>query len=202
MTSDTATSATETLAELRERVDRAHERVRTLEREQYEAAAAARNASDQLAHFERTGGRAAERAKLETTLVQARSKAAEPWSERIRGAQAAVRDAQAAVARQVRDRFDELREEIEAEGVIVAEAFADAVRRMVELHAEREAVAQRLSALCSTITRLHPGDVSCSRASQVVIEAQRFLSGGVEEPPRLRRDPREPRRGTGLPAKL
>jgi hypothetical protein len=72
---------------------------------------------------------------------------------------------------------------------------AVAARQPIDAYHERERIAQEISALASTAGRVHPGDVSFTRAEQVVREATRLLDGGGERPPTLTRDPRQPRQG-------
>jgi hypothetical protein len=192
----TTTPAADAMREALERHAQAESRVHELEAEQRQATANARSASAELEQFERVGGRASDRAKLEAKLTAAKAKAAEPWLERIRGAQAAERDARATVARVAGERFDDLRAGLEERGVAVAQSFDDAVRRVVELHGERERVASELSWLVSTVEgRLRPGDIAYSKGEALAHEAAQFLTSGGETPPRVRVELRERRLG-------
>jgi hypothetical protein len=66
---------------------------------------------------------------------------------------------------------------------------------VVAAHAERERIATEISSLAPMVGRVHPGDVSRSKAEALVRSAGDLVMAGGEEPPRLKRDPREPRSG-------
>lgn len=60
----------------------------------------------------------------------------------------------------------------------------------------REANAYQIAEVCSAAgARLRAGDVTRSKAEQLVAAAGKLLDGGGEQAPRLRRDPREPIHG-------
>jgi chromosome segregation ATPase len=188
-----ATASVE-LAKVQEQRGRAAARVDALEREQRGAAAAAAAASAALAEHERQGGApAGKRRELEQALAAAKSKAAEPWPERIAGARSAVRDCDRAVRSFVAENLSELIADLEADGQAAAERVNSAAADLLAAYSEREAVAARIGGLASMVGSLRPGDVTYSRAEAVAREATRFVQVGGEAAPQLRHDPREPR---------
>jgi chromosome segregation ATPase len=190
---DNASAAMAVVVDERTRADA---RVRELELERHEAGRAVSRAGLALAELERSGGAAADRRALEDALAKTKAKASEPWPERIADAQAAARDARAAVQRLAAEKFDELREELEQEGVEAAERLTAAAAEVVAAYAEREAVAGRLTALAATAgAPLRPGDVAWSKAERLALEARR-VADEREVPPAFRRNPRVPPGGT------
>jgi chromosome segregation ATPase len=175
--------------------DRASARVEVLKRDARSAQEAATEASLALAEFERRGGRPAERRKLEQALADAKAKAAEPWAERIAGAQQRVRDQQHEMQLFVGANLSELVATLEEEGRVVAATINAACEQLLKSFAERERIAGEISQLVSLIARVQPGDVSYSKSEQLAKLAADLLAGGGEPPPTLRRDPRQPRHG-------
>ena len=100
--------ATAQLEELRERRTRAAARVDALAQGQRAAGQALAQSREALAELERRGGRQAERAKLETALVSAEARVAEPWQIRSEGARRALRDADSSVRAFVSEHLDAL----------------------------------------------------------------------------------------------
>jgi hypothetical protein len=171
-------------------------RVEQVEREGYEAGQAATAASVALAEYERVGGGpATERRKLEAALADARSKASQPWPERLAGARQATRDAGQAWREYVVENLDALVAEEVADGRSAAERINAGSAELLAGYAEWEAAAARISALASTVGRVHPGDVTRSRCEPLAQEARKLLDRGGEQPPSLERDPRLPRHG-------
>ena len=188
-------NAMEGLAGLTDRRKQASARIDELEREWQAANIALVQARRDLVEFERQCGPAAERRTLEMKLVEAEAKAAQPWRERIEGARRGVDDLDAERQRFIADQLDALVAECEAEGEAAAARLTDAARQMVDAYLEREQIAGQIAVLASSVGRVRPGDVSRSRAEEVVRAANGMLLDGGEEPPVLRRDPREPRHG-------
>lgn len=196
VSSEERDSAAEGMARLVEQRERARARVDELEAAQREATAAAEQASVNLVELERRGvSPAGRRAKLEQTLAEAKARAAEPWAERVEGARQRARDAHTEVQRFVAERLDELVENLEADGRIAAQALTDAAEAMLAAYAERERVAREIAETCPLTARVAPGDVSRSKAEPLARAAADLIQGGGEEPPRLLRDPRQPRHG-------
>jgi hypothetical protein len=205
VSSDTALSPQETLAGLEQARDRASARVDQLENQQRGAAEAAALASGVVADLERRqiGGEkiaAATRRQAEDALARARAEAGQPWAEKIAGAQAARRDAHQRVQAYIGEHLDQLVAAEAAEGEVVTAKLNDLAQAIVETFAERETSAGRIAALVSTVARIEPGDISRSRAEALVQAARALIDGGGEEPPRLLRDPRQPRLGVAAPA--
>jgi hypothetical protein len=198
---DNAQSASQTLAELVEARHRARAAVDAIEAEQRTASEAAQAASERLTDLERRalGGEkvsAATRREAEEALAEARAKAAEPWGERIAGAQAALRDATARLQQASAQHLDELVEGLEQDGEAAASKVNEAAAALVAAHQERERVASEISMLCATAgARVRPGDVAYSRAEELARAAAALLDAGGEVPPALRRDPRQPVHG-------
>jgi chromosome segregation ATPase len=188
-------TATQAMARLVAERDRARDRVDELEREARTSGERAAAASAALTEFERRGGRAAERGKLEAELAEARAKAAGPWAERIAGARTRIGDHQAELQRFVGEHLQALVADREAEGEAAAARLTEAAERMLAAHREREQIAGEIAALVSMVGRVHPGEVSRSRAERLANAASALLMEGGEEPPRLRPDWREPRYG-------
>jgi hypothetical protein len=161
-------------------------------------------ASDAVTEIERRalGGEKvsdAERAKVHKRLVEARAAANEPWSQRAEGGRRALSDLDRRIAAHVVAHFDQLRADVEAEAVAVAERLDRAAQEVVDAHTERAQVEGRLLTLASTVARVRPGDVFRSRADALAREAGRLLGRDGEQPPTLAHDPRAPRGGS-LPA--
>jgi hypothetical protein len=188
-------SAAETKAELVEARERAQAKIDQLMAEQREAAQARETARGALVEFERHGGRAAERRKLEEELAAAEVRATERWPERIEGARAGLRDAQAALQAYTAEHLDELVQDKERDGEVATSSLNAAAETVVAAYRERERIASELSLLVSTVARVQPGDISFSRGEALARAAAELLESGGEAPPVLRRDPREPRLG-------
>ena len=186
-------SATEELARLVERCAGASGRIDDLERtwrSANEALAAARAA---LIEVERRGGSAAERGKLEKALADAEATAAQPWRERIEGARQAAHDLDVDRRQFIAENLDELVEAQQADGQAAVERLNRHAEGLIAEHAEGQRIAGQISALASTVGRLNPGDVSRSRADEVVRAASALMLEGGEAPPVLLHDPRQPR---------
>jgi chromosome segregation ATPase len=190
-----SSTASEELALLDERRAEVGRRITQVERAWRDANVKLQEARAAVVEFERQGGGDAERAKLEAALKTAEGHAGEPWQQRLEGAKAAARDADADRRQFVVENLDELVDEREAAGAECAARINDHLAGLTAAYAEWHAVAQQIAALASSIGSLRPGDVSRTRAEQVVREAQALLLIGGEQGPILRHDPREPRHG-------
>jgi hypothetical protein len=84
---------------------------------------------------------------------------------------------------------------LEEEGAAVAAELTEAAEAVVAAYRKREAVAGEISHLAAMTGRVLPGDVSRSRAEALAKEAAALVQAGGEEPPVLKRDPRQPRHG-------
>lgn len=193
-----ANAAWESLADLIARRGELTAAVDRLDHDQRAAGEAARRASAAVADLQRRtlGGETIPASRVKTAeqeLSRARSRASEPWQERRQGATAAIVDADRAISTFVIGRFDDLVAGLVAQGEQAAQAIDDAAARLLQAHAERAAIANRMSSLASLVRAVRPGDVSRSRAERAAHAAQALLDGGGEVPPSLRHDPRQPR---------
>jgi trans-2-enoyl-CoA reductase len=157
MSSGTALSPEETLAELERARERASARADELESQQRAAAEAAALASGVVADLERRqiGGEkitAATRREAEDTLARARAEADQPWAEKIAGAQAARRDAHQRVQAYIGEHLDQLVAAEEADGELATAKLNAAAEAAIAAYSERERIASNISALASTIT--------------------------------------------------
>ncbi len=193
-------TATQAMARLVAERDRARDRVDELEREARFSGERAAAASAALTEFERRGGRAAERTKLEAELAEARAKAAEPWAERIAGARTRIGDHQAELQRFVGEHLQELVADREAEGEAGAARLTEAAERVLTAHREREQIAGEIAQLCSMVGRVHSTDITHSRGEALARAAGDLVDGGGEVAPKLVRDPRTPVHGSIDPA--
>jgi hypothetical protein len=193
-----ATAATEELAGLLERQHQLAAHVDQINADEREAVAAAREASERLVAIERAaaGGEKvseAKRREAEDALLQARTAAAAPWSERRLAAELAARDARQAVAVFVGANLDALLTDIAVDGERAAAAIDAAAQALLDAYSARMEVEARTFALLATVRRPQPGDVARTRAEPVAREAERLLTGGGERAPDVLVRPGEPR---------
>jgi hypothetical protein len=148
-------------------------------------------ASDALEQLERrafAGAKVtdAQRNRAEGALAKAREAEREPWGERVRAAQQAVRDADQVVYSYVAEHLDallvELTEDAERAAVRVNQAAADFLASV----AERHALDQRTAGLYSLVRRMKPNSIPASRSDRARVEVARFLDTGGETAPVLR----------------
>ena len=160
------------------------------------ASEAAQVASSELAALERRrlGGDDMDAAirRAEKRLAVARGDAAQPWSERVSGGRAALRDADSAIARHVSAHFDALAGELEEDGRAVADRADSLLHELGAVYAEREATVARWTALITAGDgRVRPGTIPYSKLEPVAREAERVLMAGGEVAPA----PRQPIHG-------
>lgn len=194
-----STPTAEAMARLVDQRARATARVEELESQARAAGQAAAEASTALAEFERKGGSANKRRELEAALAEAKASASQPWHERVEGARAAVRDAQAELQKFQGDNLAELIEALQVEGEVAASKIDAACEELVAAFGERERIAREISLTAMAVGRIRPGDVSATHAEQLVAAARALLEAGGEARPVLRHDPRQPRYGPPLP---
>jgi chromosome segregation ATPase len=148
-------------------------------------------AREQLVELERKAGaggpRAQQRRKVEQRLAEAEQAAAQPWRERIAGAEQAVRDARSAVRQHAAQHLDELVDELEQAGAEAAE-FVDAAAESFVAAVERcEAVERDLIATVALTGRaMTPADVSRLRSGEAAQAVRQFLAQGGEHAATLR----------------
>jgi small-conductance mechanosensitive channel len=151
----------------------------------------AQELSGELATLEHRAARgekvpAAERSKLEAALAAAKAKTEEPWTERVAGVEAAVREQDGALRRYVADNLGPLFTELAEEAEAAASAVDAACRDLVSAYMRRMDVEAQTTALSALVRIPRPGDISRTHAEQVVMEANRLLESGGEQPPLLR----------------
>jgi hypothetical protein len=195
MNASMSTPTAEAMARLVDQRSSASARVEEIEREARASASAAAEAAAAVVEFERRGGPAAERRKLEDQLSRAKSRAAEPWHERHAGAEQRVRDVDEELRRYQAENLTELMEALEADGAIAAADLTTHAEGVVEAFARREEIARQIAVLAGSVGRIFPGDVSGTNAQQLVDAASALIQAGGEIPPTLQRDPRQPRHG-------
>jgi hypothetical protein len=103
------------------------------------------------------------------------------------------------VQRFTTEHLDELVMDKERDGDVATAKVNAAAAALVEAFQERERIAADLSALASTVARVHPGDVSYSHAQNAVHAASELIEQGGGVPPTLRHDPRQPRHAAAAP---
>jgi hypothetical protein len=99
------------------------------------------------------------------------------------------------VQRFVAENLSELVSALDADGEVAAAKLNEHAEALVSAYRERERIAGEISALAALVAPVNPGDVSYSRAEQVVRAATALVEAGGEAPPVLRHDPRQPRHG-------
>lgn len=93
---------------------------------------------------------------------------AEPWDERLRGTRDAVQDADRAVRRFAYDQVDALAGEVDDQPVAVARGTDDALRELLDAHAERARVAAHLdSQIAVSVGQSAPGLIGSSKVDQL-----------------------------------
>jgi chromosome segregation ATPase len=196
-----APTASEELAILDERRAEVGRRISELDQAERAAHQELRDARAVVVDLERRGGTPAERAELEKALRAAEARASEPWRQRIEGARAAARDADAERRRFIGEHLDELVEEREAVGAECAAQINEHLGGLIVAYHAWNQVAQEIIGLASSVAALRPGDVSRTKSEAVVREANALIMAGGEQGPRLKFDPREPRHSQ-IPAQV
>jgi hypothetical protein len=192
------TPAWSELALLIERRDVLAARIDDLRRQHRGAHEAATKAAAAVADAERAalaGEGAQDTKKLDAALGKARARAAEPWDERVAGAQTALADFDRNIGTFVRENYGDLQSGLRAEGEDAAQAVDQAATDLVAAFRRREDVLGRMIALASVVGGSpRPSDWTYSRAERLAGEADRLLTAGGETVPVVR-DPRQPRHG-------
>jgi len=195
---ESGTTAAKELAALDLRRRDLENRLNDLDRQQREATEQVNQRSAELADLERraaAGERvsAQARTKAEEALTQARLRHAEPWAERAAGVQAAIREAEQGKRAFVTEHLDELLGELVEDANAAAEDVNHAAQRLLDAYQQRQAVEQRVTALCGLVRPVTaPGAIRATRAEALAREAQRLLGEGGEVAPLPHVDPREP----------
>jgi hypothetical protein len=171
------------------------ERLRSVDAQEREAAAARAAASEALTRLERraaSGERvdAAERKRAEDALTRARAELAAPFGERRAAVQDVIREHDATlrafVGQHLAELYDKLAQDAEtaATGVnVAARALLDAIER--RMHVERE-----VFSLIGLVRRPEPNAVARTRTESVSQAIGTLLLEGGERAPLLYDDPR------------
>ena len=164
-------------------------RVADVDRQRADAVRQAHEASAALTALERrrAGGEDvddATRRKAEKLLTAARTKADEPWAERIGGARAAARQADGEARGYAAANYESLASELAEDAQAVAASVDDALRAVMAARIEREAVGRRGDALIALAAqRSRPGLIPYTRIDQAARECERVLMEGGEPAP-------------------
>jgi hypothetical protein len=165
----------------------------SLDREQRVANEDVARVGAELARFEQRAamGEAVaskERTALEGALVEARARASAPFGPRREGLLAAAREREGEALQLIHDRFDELADELTADGAQAAGGVDEAALAFLDAARERARCAQRIEALLQLrdgTSRF--GDVALARSDVAVREVEAFVRAGGEIAPALQR---------------
>jgi hypothetical protein len=154
----------------------------------HQDAAEASSALEQLERRALTGEKVtdAQRKRAEDTLAKAREAEREPWGERVRAAQQAVRDADQMVRAFVAETLDALLVELTEDAERVAAKVNGRAADFLVAVGERRAAEQRTLGLCSLVRPMTPNSVPTTRSDAARLEVARLLDTGGEPPPVLR----------------
>jgi hypothetical protein len=158
------------------------------QRSSHQDAAEASSALEQLERRAFAGEKVTDvqRKRAEDALDKARRTEREPWGERARAAEQAVRDADQVVRAYVAEHLEallaELTEDAERAAVKVNESASDFLAAVEQ----RRAAEQRTARLCSLVRRMQPNSIQASRSDAARVEVARFLDTGGETAPVLR----------------
>jgi hypothetical protein len=123
------------------------------------------------------------RKRAEDALAKAQRLEREPWGERARAAQHAVRDADLAVRAHVAEHLDailaELTQDAERAAAKVNERAADFLAAVDE----RRAAEERMAGLWSLVRPTKPNSIVASRSDAARVEVGRLLDSGARQPP-------------------
>ena len=167
--------------------------VRAVEQARDDAGHEASRLSDELAALERQRGGgenvAGKVSKAEAALVKARAASAEPWSERVRGAESAATDAAGAVQRFATANYAALMGELDEDAAAAAERCNAVLEAVQDAHYERERVSGRVAALAALAGLNRPNLVPESKLTRLARDAEAVLMAGGEVAPVARREP-------------
>ena len=125
----------------------------------------------------------AQRKRAEDALAKAQRTEREPWSERARAAQQAVRDAEQVVRAFVAEHLDALLAELAEDAEHAAEAVNTTGAAFMAATAERRRVEQATGQLVSLVRPVQPNMLPVTRSDAAAVEVSRFLSEGGEVAP-------------------
>jgi hypothetical protein len=157
-------------------------------RSSHNDAAEASSALEQLERRAFAGERvtAAQRTRAEDALAKAQQAEREPWGERARAAEQAVRDADQVVRAFIAEHLDALLAELTEDAERAAVKVNESARDFLAAVEHRRAAERRTAGLCSLVRRMEPNSIPASRSDVAAVEVARFLDTGGEAAPVLR----------------
>ena len=160
------------------------------QRSSHQDAAEASNALEQLERRAFGGEKVtdAQRKGAEEALAKAQRVEREPWGERARAAQQAVRDIDQVVRAHVAEQIDALLAELTEDAERVAEKVNESAAEFLAAVEQRRATEQRTAGLWSLVRRMEPNSIPASRSDEAAVQVRRFLDTGGETAPALRAD--------------
>ncbi len=128
----------------------------------------------------------AQRKRAEDALAKAQGAEREPWGERARAAQQAVRDIDQVVRAYVAEHIDALLVELTEDAERAAEKVNETATDFLAAVEQRRATEQRTAGLWSIVRRMEPNSFPASRSDEAAVQVRRFLDTGGETAPVLR----------------
>jgi hypothetical protein len=149
------------------------------------------DAGRQLEQLERralTGEKVAEaqRRRAEDALTSARQVEQEPWGERARAAEQAVRDADQRVEQYVAEHLDTLLAELTEDAERAAAKVNDSAADFLAAVEQRRTAEQRTAGLWSLVRQMTPNSIPATRSDTARVEVARLLDTGGETAPIVR----------------
>jgi hypothetical protein len=157
------------------------------QRSSYQDAAEASHALEQLERRAFAGEKVtdAQRKRAEDALAKAQLAEREPWGERARAAEQAVRDADQVVRAYIAEHLEALLTELTEDAERAAVKVNDCASDFLLAVEQRRAAEQRTLGLCSLVQRMKPNSILASRTDVAAAEVARFLDTGGETAPVL-----------------
>jgi hypothetical protein len=167
------------------------ENVDELERRQrssHEDAAEASSALEQLERRAFAGEKVTDtqRKRAEAALVKARDAEREPWGERVRAAEQAVRDADQVVCAYVAENLDALVVELTEDAERAAAKVNESASDFLVAVDQRRAAEERTVGLCALVRPMQPNSILAARSDAARMEVARLIDTGGEAAPVLR----------------
>jgi hypothetical protein len=158
------------------------------QRSSHQDAAAASSALEQLERGAFGGEKVtdAQRKKAEDALAKAQGVEREPWGERARAAQQAVRDIDQVVRAYVAEHLDGLLAELTEDAERAAKKVNERAADFLAAVEQRRASEQRTAGLWSLVRRMEPNTLPASRSDEAAVQVRRFLDTGGETAPVVR----------------
>src|SRR5262249_49274112 len=142
------------------------------QRSSHQDAAEASRALEQLERRAFAGEKVtdAQRRRAEDTLTRAREAEREPWGERVRAAQQAVRDADQVVRAFVAERLDALLVELTEDAERAAAKVNECASDFLIAVDERQTAGQRTAGLWSLVRPMKPNMIPATRSDRARVE--------------------------------